>query len=139
MKRLKSRSFSWNWKRFQSNWKRTQLIKLDVYELDVIRRGDVAGATADDDVELTSFRWNEDWVIEEFAKLVWILQKSILEERRRFSKKNWPRRGNDSRCNENIERRMTVSQYIFNDKHHITNNSYSVGIELGSKVRNNKR
>jgi hypothetical protein len=40
------------------------------YELDVIREGDVAGATADDDdVELTEFSDEiEDWV-EEFAKI----------------------------------------------------------------------
>jgi N utilization substance protein A len=38
------------------------------YEL--IREGDVAGATADDDdVELTESDEIEDWVIEEFAKI----------------------------------------------------------------------
>jgi N utilization substance protein A len=39
------------------------------YEL-MSLEGDVAGATADDDVELTEFSDEiEDWVIEEFAKI----------------------------------------------------------------------
>jgi hypothetical protein len=46
----------------------------------------------------------EDWVIEEF-KVVWILQKYFETRCRRFSKKNRPRRGNNSRC-KNIERRI---------------------------------
>jgi hypothetical protein len=46
----------------------------------------------------------EDWVIEEF-KMVWIQQKYLETRCRRFSKKNRPRRGNDS-CHENIERRI---------------------------------
>jgi N utilization substance protein A len=58
-----------------------KLAGLTGYELDVIREGDVAGATADeDDVELTEFSDEiEDWVIEEFAKIGWILQ-SILKQ-----------------------------------------------------------
>ncbi|MDD5152146.1 MAG: transcription termination factor NusA, partial [Flavobacterium sp.] len=45
--------------------------QLTGYELDVIREGDVAGSTSDDDdVELTEFSDEiEDWVIEEFAKI----------------------------------------------------------------------
>jgi N utilization substance protein A len=52
------------------------------YELDVIREGDVAGATADDDdVELTEFSDEiEDWVIEEFAKIGLDTAKSILKQ-----------------------------------------------------------
>ena len=40
------------------------------YELDVIREGDIAGATADeDDVELTEFSDEiEDWVIERICE-----------------------------------------------------------------------
>ncbi|AOW09149.1 transcription termination factor NusA [Flavobacterium gilvum] len=51
------------------------------YELDVIREGDVAGTTADeDDVELTEFSDEiEDWVIEEFAKIGLDTAKSILK------------------------------------------------------------
>lgn len=52
------------------------------YELDVIREGDVAGTTADeDDVELTEFSDEiEDWVIEEFAKIGLDTAKSILKQ-----------------------------------------------------------
>jgi N utilization substance protein A len=52
------------------------------YELDVIREGDVAGATADeDDVELTEFSDEiEEWVIEEFAKIGLDTAKSILKQ-----------------------------------------------------------
>ena len=52
------------------------------YELDVIREGDVAGATADeDDVELTEFSDEiEGWVIEEFAKIGLDTAKSILKQ-----------------------------------------------------------
>ncbi|RKS99134.1 transcription termination factor NusA [Flavobacterium sp. 123] len=55
--------------------------QLTGYELDVIREGDVAGATADeDDVELTEFSDEiEDWVIEEFAKIGLDTAKSILK------------------------------------------------------------
>ena len=55
---------------------------LTVYELDVIREGDVAGATADeDDVELTEFSDEiEGWVIEEFAKIGLDTAKSILNQ-----------------------------------------------------------
>ncbi|MGQ7946311.1 transcription termination factor NusA [Flavobacterium sp. A45] len=51
------------------------------YELDVIREGDVAGTTADDDdVELTEFSDEiEEWVIEEFAKIGLDTAKSILK------------------------------------------------------------
>jgi transcription termination/antitermination protein NusA len=52
------------------------------YELDVIREGDVAGSTSDDDdVELTEFSDEiEDWVIEEFAKIGLDTAKSILKQ-----------------------------------------------------------
>jgi N utilization substance protein A len=52
------------------------------YELDVIREGDVAGVTADeDDVELTEFSDEiEGWVIEEFAKIGLDTAKSILKQ-----------------------------------------------------------
>ena len=52
------------------------------YELDVIREGDVAGTTADeDDVELTEFSDEiEDWVIEEFAKIGLDTAKNILKQ-----------------------------------------------------------
>ena len=52
------------------------------YELDVIREGDIAGTTADeDDVELTEFSDEiEDWVIEEFAKIGLDTAKSILKQ-----------------------------------------------------------
>ncbi|PJJ09584.1 NusA antitermination factor [Flavobacterium sp. 1] len=55
--------------------------QLTGYELDVIREGDVAGTTADDDdVELTEFSDEiEDWVIEEFAKIGLDTAKSILK------------------------------------------------------------
>jgi transcription termination/antitermination protein NusA len=56
--------------------------QLTGYELDVIREGDVAGTTADDDdVELTEFSDEiEDWVIEEFAKIGLDTAKSILKQ-----------------------------------------------------------
>jgi N utilization substance protein A len=52
------------------------------YELDVIREGDIAGVTADeDDVELTEFSDEiEAWVIEEFAKIGLDTAKSILKQ-----------------------------------------------------------
>jgi N utilization substance protein A len=52
------------------------------YELDVIREGDVAGSTSDDDdVELTEFSDEiEEWVIEEFAKIGLDTAKSILKQ-----------------------------------------------------------
>ncbi|WP_035669747.1 transcription termination factor NusA [Flavobacterium sp. 83] len=52
------------------------------YELDVIREGDIAGSTSDDDdVELTEFSDEiEDWVIEEFAKIGLDTAKSILKQ-----------------------------------------------------------
>jgi len=55
--------------------------QLTGYELDVIREGDVAGTTADDDdVELTEFSDEiEEWVIEEFAKIGLDTAKSILK------------------------------------------------------------
>jgi N utilization substance protein A len=55
--------------------------QLTGYELDVIREGDVAGTTADDDdVELTEFSDEiENWVIEEFAKIGLDTAKSILK------------------------------------------------------------
>nr|WP_315249976.1 transcription termination factor NusA [uncultured Flavobacterium sp.] len=55
--------------------------QLTGYELDVIREGDVAGTTADDDdVELTEFSDEiEGWVIEEFAKIGLDTAKSILK------------------------------------------------------------
>jgi N utilization substance protein A len=56
--------------------------QLTGYELDVIREGDVAGSTSDDDdVELTEFSDEiEDWVIEEFAKIGLDTAKSILNQ-----------------------------------------------------------
>nr|WP_315195376.1 transcription termination factor NusA [uncultured Flavobacterium sp.] len=56
--------------------------QLTGYELDVIREGDVAGTTADDDdVELTEFSDEiEEWVIEEFAKIGLDTAKSILKQ-----------------------------------------------------------
>jgi N utilization substance protein A len=56
--------------------------QLTGYELDVIREGDVAGSTSDDDdVELTEFSDEiEDWVIEEFAKIGLDTAKSILKQ-----------------------------------------------------------
>ncbi len=56
--------------------------QLTGYELDVIREGDVAGTTADDDdVELTEFSDEiEAWVIEEFAKIGLDTAKSILKQ-----------------------------------------------------------
>jgi hypothetical protein len=79
------------------------------YELDVICEGDVAGATADeDDVELTEFLDEiEDWLSKNLQKN-WFgyLAKKYFETRRRGFSKNRPRRGNDTRCNENIERRI---------------------------------
>jgi len=55
--------------------------QLTGYELDVIREGDVAGSTSDDDdVELTEFSDEiEEWVIEEFAKIGLDTAKSILK------------------------------------------------------------
>ena len=52
------------------------------YELDVIREGDIAGSTSDDDdVELTEFSDEiEEWVIEEFAKIGLDTAKSILKQ-----------------------------------------------------------
>ncbi len=56
--------------------------QLTGYELDVIREGDVPGATAeDDDVELTEFSDEiEEWVIEEFAKIGFDTARSILKQ-----------------------------------------------------------
>jgi N utilization substance protein A len=56
--------------------------QLTGYELDVIREGDVAGSTSDDDdVELTEFSDEiEEWVIEEFAKIGLDTAKSILKQ-----------------------------------------------------------
>ena len=56
--------------------------QLTGYELDVIREGDIAGNTADeDDVELTEFSDEiEGWVIEEFAKIGLDTAKSILKQ-----------------------------------------------------------
>ncbi|CAN1559680.1 transcription elongation factor NusA [Flavobacteriaceae bacterium] len=56
--------------------------QLTGYELDVIREGDIAGSTSDDDdVELTEFSDEiEDWVIEEFAKIGLDTAKSILKQ-----------------------------------------------------------
>ena len=56
--------------------------QLTGYELDVIREGDVAGVSADeDDVELTEFSDEiEEWVIEEFAKIGLDTAKSILKQ-----------------------------------------------------------
>lgn len=56
--------------------------QLTGYELDVIREGDVAGTTADDDdVELTEFSDEiEDWVIEEFTKIGLDTARSILKQ-----------------------------------------------------------
>jgi hypothetical protein len=46
-------------------------------------------------------------VIEEFAKIGLDTAKKYFKARcRRFSKKNRPRGGNNSRCNENIEGRI---------------------------------
>ncbi|MBK0370527.1 transcription termination factor NusA [Flavobacterium agrisoli] len=51
------------------------------YELDVIREGDIAGTTSDeDDVELTEFSDEiEEWIIDEFAKIGLDTAKSILK------------------------------------------------------------
>jgi hypothetical protein len=81
------------------------------YELDVIREGDVGATTDEDDVELTEFSDEiEEWVIEESAKIGLDTAKYFKARCRRFSKKNRPRGGNNSRCNENIEGSLIVSR-----------------------------
>jgi hypothetical protein len=52
----------------------------------------------------------EDWVIENLLKLVWILQKYLKQDVEDLVRRTESRRGNNSRCNENIEENLTVSQ-----------------------------
>jgi hypothetical protein len=73
------------------------------YELDVYVKKAILLATADeDDVEI--FQMKSRLVMENFAKIGWIQQSILKQECRGFSKKNRPR--NDSRCNENIEKKV---------------------------------